>query len=63
VDEYCFSRNVAKFGLKTCGIIREGKQEILHLDVNTTGGDKEVLLKEARQYLKECEVTKWAWES
>lgn len=63
VDEYCFSRNVARFGLKTTGITRQDKQEILHLDVTTTGSDKEKLLKEAKDYLKECEVTKWAWQN
>ena len=63
VDEYCFSRNVASYGLKTAGIARPEKQELMHLDVTTSGDNKEKLLREAREFVAECGVaTKWAWE-
>ena len=54
IDDYCFSRNLAKYGLKDCGILPNPRYhwQIVHL---CTGGNpqKEIILEHAQKVLKD----------
>lgn len=50
VDEYCISRNLARFGLKHTGLL-EGETEKMfhHFDINTVTPDRESVVAEAKK--------------
>ena len=57
VDEYCISRNLARFGLKHTGILDGEFQKLLtHFDVNTVSPNKEEVIARAKKYHEE-----WKW--
>jgi hypothetical protein len=48
LDEYCFSRNLAKFGLKFCGVVPD-ESMIFHLNHGSSGGRS---LDELKEFVK-----------
>jgi len=55
VDEYIISRNLAKYGLKFTGLdfLNNKMSQVFHLNVNTEERSKDLILEEAKKYLKE----------
>lgn len=54
IDEYCISRNVARFGLKSTGLLGDEFQHLLkHFDVNSKTPDRDAVVEEARKFYEE----------
>lgn len=53
IDEYCISRNLARFGLKLTGLVprAESSNLVVHLDATTQNGDEKVLVRSANSTL------------
>lgn len=57
IDDYCFSRNVAKYGLKVAGVVNAENENMLH-HLSGSGGDLDTdtqafLVNQAKMKLKE----------
>lgn len=51
IDEYCISRNVARYGLKCTGLLGNDLQHLIqHFDVNSKNPDKQAVVEAARAY-------------
>jgi hypothetical protein len=60
LDEYCFSSNLARYGIKLAKLCEDADlKKILHLNV-TTGTEKDALAK-AKRWLNGERVA-WPWQ-
>jgi hypothetical protein len=58
IDEYCISRNLARFGLKNSGILGPELVHLFkHFDVNSKSPDKDQVVQLAKKYHEE-----WKWK-
>lgn len=63
VDEYCISRNVARFGIKTSGLSVTERQLTWHADLNTSQPNRSDVLASALAFQRTCveDTRKWLW--
>ena len=61
VDEYCVSRNLAKFGIKYCGVI-DGRTADSLLHLNYTTDKKDNLLQTGKDWLAGKKSASFPWE-